>query len=87
MIPVFLIFQFLMETHKLHIYEKKRYKAPDHYFARCCNYMPKEPEEWDELSIQSDKPWEDEAFQKVPNWLELRIEALVDKCFQHFGKT
>ena len=75
-----------METQKKHIYHKKRYQTPDHYFPRFFNRYPKEVKEYDDLSDLSDKPWNESPFQKKPNWLELKIYRKVDECYKHFGK-
>ena len=81
-----MIFQFLMETHKKHIYAKKRYKAPFHYFPRFFNRWPVEPDSWSEISSESAKPWNNIAFQAKPNWLDLKIYRMVDECYKKYGK-
>jgi len=76
----------MMETHNKHIYDKKRYKGPNHYFPRFYNRHPIEPDSWDDLDTQSPKPWDDNAFQRKPNWLDIKIYQLVNDCYKHFGK-
>ena len=81
-----MIFQFMMETHKLHIHDKKRFISPDHFFPRMFNKYPKKEDIWDDVSECSDQTWDDNPFQRKPNLLEIKIYKVVNDCYKHFGK-